>query len=172
MQRRLDAAARGERPYKTRCASCHDASEDRRLFDVAELGTDPNRARLVSARQIEAHNRFMLALEVPGYRAPPDGWRHTGRYWAGDLSGVWARSPYLHNGSVRTMRDLLTAPALRPVRFKRGSTVYDPAAMGFEDAGAFTFSSTQPGNSNAGHAYGVDLADAEKRDLIEHLKTR
>jgi hypothetical protein len=88
------------------------------------------------------------------------------------MAGAWARSPYLHNGSVRTMWDLLTPPNQRPKSFKVGSRLYDSKAMGFADDGSFTFDTTQSGNSNAGHNYGTDLSDSEKRDLIEYLKTR
>ena len=84
---------------------------------------------------------------------------------------MWARSPYLHNGSVPTMQDLLSQPAARPTLFHRGSRLYDPQSMGYADGGAYLFDATVPGNSNAGHAYGTDLSDEQERDLIEYLKT-
>ena len=43
--------------------------------------------------------------------------------------------------------------------------------MGYRDEGAYVFDTNTPGNSNAGHNFGTDLTDAEKRELIEYLKT-
>ena len=42
--------------------------------------------------------------------------------------------------------------------------------MGYIDAGTYRFDTSASGNSNAGHDYGIDLSNAEKRDLIEYLK--
>ena len=87
------------------------------------------------------------------------------------MPGVWARSPYLHNGSVRTMEELLTAPHERPKSFHRGSRVYDPEKMGFTDEGTYLFDTAGPGNANTGHDYGTTLASDQKRDLMEYLKS-
>src|SRR5205085_2357435 len=120
----------------------------------------------------DGFNKFFAELEITGYKSPqPPAIRSTQKYWAPDLAGVWARPPYLHNGSVRTMQDLLTAPSARPKTFHRGSRVYDPEKMGYADDGAYVLDTSGPGNSNAGHDYGTRLSDEQKRDLIEHLKT-
>jgi len=110
---------------------------------------------------------------MEGYTpAGTPGLRSTQQYWAPSLAGVWARSPYLHNGSVRTMRELLTAPAAREKKFVRGSSAYDAERLGYASAdGPYVLDAGTPGNSNAGHDYGTDLTDAQKRDLIEFLKT-
>jgi hypothetical protein len=97
--------------------------------------------------------------------------RTTGKYFAATLSGVWARSPYLHNGSVRSMAELLNRPDERAKTFHRGSTRFDPNVMGYTDEGAYTFDTTTPGNSNRGHTYGTNLSPNEKKELIEYLKT-
>ncbi len=93
------------------------------------------------------------------------------------LDGLWLRAPYLHNGSVPSLTDLLEPAAQRPTRFWRGYDVYDPVRVGFvtsgpeaERLGTF-FDITRPGNSNDGHPYGTDLSPADKRALIEYLKT-
>jgi len=166
-----ESAARGKAHYQARCSSCHDVPEDRRLFSPAEVGTDPKRASFFDAKQAELLNQWVESLEVPGYQPPKTSFRSTGKYLAADLAGVWARSPYLHNGSVRTMWILLVPPAARPRAFHVGSRVYDLKDMGYEDEGSFTLDSSLPGNSNAGYDYGTDLADSAKRDLIEYLKT-
>ena len=165
-------ANRGAKLYKVHCASCHDGPDEQRLFAVEEIGTEPNRALFFDKKQAELLNRWVASLEVPGYEPPQESFRSTQKYWASDMAGVWARSPYLHNGSVRTMWELLTSEEDRPKTFRRGSSYYDAKNMGYEDKGAFVFDTTLPGNSNAGHNYGTDLTEREKRNLIEYLKTR
>ncbi len=93
------------------------------------------------------------------------------------LDGIWLRAPYLHNGSVPTLRDLLTAPEDRPNVFYRGYEVYDYVNVGFVSTGpetekaGFKFETMLRGNSNSGHVYGVELNAAEKDALIEFMKT-
>ena len=173
----LDTAAanRGAAHYQRHCAVCHDVeSKDpqARLHNPFVIGTDIRRARQFDRRQEALHDKLFRTLRISGYtqgEAPP--FRATGKYWAVDLAGVWARSPYLHNGSVRTMWELLSPAKNRAQTFWRGTSVYDPQHMGFVDDGSFRFDVSVPGNSKAGHEYGADLADNERRDLIEYLKT-
>jgi cytochrome c peroxidase len=120
----------------------------------------------------DGFNKFLAELEAEGYQAPKEfGVRSTGKYWAATLNGVWARSPYLHNGSVRTMQELLTAPAQRAKTFHRGSREYDSTQLGYADGGAYVFDTSTSGNANTGHDYGTKLSSAEKQDLLEYLKT-
>ena len=94
-------------------------------------------------------------------------------YKAVPLNGVWSGAPYLHNGSVANLQEMLTSPASRAVRFTVGGAEYDPALVGYPATVAgsgFVLDTTLPGNSNAGHEYGTTLSDAEKADLIEYLK--
>lgn len=92
------------------------------------------------------------------------------RYKARPLNGVWSTAPYLHNGSVLNMTELLTPPADRKRSFRVGATEYEPATLGFKDDGPFTFDTTKLGNSNAGHVYGTELPSDDKRALLEYLK--
>ena len=168
-----DAAKRGAPLFEQNCNACHGGPEsDKRLFAVADVRTDPNRAEMFTQKLADGFNKFLADLESQGYEAPKEmGVRSTGKYWAPTLSGVWARSPYLHNGSVRTMYELLTAPAERPKAFYRGSQVFDEKEMGYTDEGVYAFDTAGSGNSNSGHDYGTKLSDKEKRELIEYLKT-
>lgn len=167
------AAARGATHYRARCASCHDdVPEEQRVHAVEALGTDPNRARFFDRTQAERTNAWRGRLTVKDDTPDTSAYRSTGKYWAPELDAAWARSPYLHNGSVRTMWDRLQPPARRPVTFRRGSRVLDLTTLGFVDEGPFVFDTRISGNSNAGHDYGTDLGDGAKRDLIEYLKTR
>src|SRR5262249_25382434 len=96
------------------------------------------------------------------------------------LDGLWLRAPYLHNGSVPTLADLLEKPEARPKAFERGGIDLDPHKGGFAPpawtpasagAGPFCFDTGLPGNSNKGHLYGTDLASDDKRDLLQYLLT-
>ncbi|KFX71078.1 hypothetical protein TMS3_0103800 [Pseudomonas taeanensis MS-3] len=97
-------------------------------------------------------------------------------YKARPLTGIWATGPFLHNGSVRTLYDLLLPPAERPTKFKVGSIEFDPVQVGFIDAYGpgepFDFDTSLPGNSKNGHDYGASkLDDTERYQLIEYMKT-
>lgn len=93
------------------------------------------------------------------------------RYKARPLNGVWSTSPYLHNGSVLDIVELLKPPADRKKTFQVGTTKFDPKTLGCKDEGPFQFDTAHPGNSNQGHAYGTALTDDQKMQLIEYLKT-
>ena len=98
-------------------------------------------------------------------------------YKARPLNGIWATAPYLHNGSVRTLRQLLLPSDTRQTTFRVGSREYDPKDVGFVDDGAYLFDTRLPGNSNMGHEgprYGTDQlsTDAETLEaLLDYLKT-
>jgi hypothetical protein len=139
---------------------------------LSEIGTDPNRAQLFTPGQADRFNTFLAEFEALGYKPPKEaGVRSTGKYWAATLAGVWARAPYLHNGSVRTMQQLLTKPEERAKSFHRGSRAYDERALGYTDEGAYVLDTSRPGNSDSGHDYGTNLSATEKQDLMEYLKT-
>ena len=167
------AAKRGAEHYAVNCASCHGGEEsDKRLYPASEVGTDPVRAEAFTKGQAERFNKFLADLETPGYHEPKEnGLRSTQKYFAASMSGVWARSPYLHNGSVRTMQELLTPPADRPKTFQRGSNEYDATQMGYTDSGTYIFDTSARSSSNSGHGYGTKLTADQKKDLIEYLKT-
>ena len=99
-------------------------------------------------------------------------------YVAMPLDGVWARAPYLHNGSVPSLQDLMTPAEGRSKLFYRGYNVYDPVKVGFISDGpeaeraGFKYDTSVTGNSNEGHAYGTELSLQEKVALIEYLKTQ
>jgi hypothetical protein len=97
-------------------------------------------------------------------------------YKARPLQGIWATAPYLHNGSVPTLYDLL-APAKRPAVFYTGTRNFDPKNVGFisdqsDPANTFKFDTSLDGNSNAGHDYGAStLKDDDRYALVEYLKS-
>jgi hypothetical protein len=94
-------------------------------------------------------------------------------YRSRPLNGIWATGPFLHNGSVPTLADLLLPPAQRPATFIVGSREIDPVKVGFanvEGPRTMVFDTRIPGNSNAGHTYGTDLSADEKDALLEFIK--
>ncbi len=93
------------------------------------------------------------------------------RYKSRPLNGVWSTAPYLHNGSVLNMLQLLTPPDQRLKNFQVGSIEFDPQTLGFKNEGPFQFDTTLSGNSNSGHSYGTGLSENEKLALMEYLKT-
>jgi len=113
--------------------------------------------------------------------SPPRAERPTVGYEARVLRGVWAAAPYLHNGSVPTLAELLKPSKERKASFQIGPE-YDPVAVGLAEKQTqfdFTLTTTdcsQPasGNSRCGHEgpeYGTDLTDPEKKALLEYLKS-
>lgn len=118
------------------------------------------------------------SVELIGYRRKADGSMYTPRnllaYRARPLDGVWATAPYLHNGSVPNLYELLLPPALRSQVFYVGSREFDPGQVGFKSRqntnNGFLFDTRLPGNSNLGHAYGIDLSEDQRLDLLEFLK--
>jgi hypothetical protein len=90
------------------------------------------------------------------------------------LMSIWATAPYLHNGSVPNLYQMLLPPDQRVKSFTVGNREFDPRNVGYEcgpGEGLFNFDTTIPGNSNSGHTYGTGITDDERWDLIEYLKT-
>jgi hypothetical protein len=115
-------------------------------------------------------------------------------YKGRSLNGIWATAPYLHNGSVPTLYDLLLPKKTdadprngeyRPDEFHVGSREFDPVKVGLKSSGyeGFTFDTRRAGNSNAGHEYGARdrklpngdtekaLTKDQRNDLLEYLKS-
>jgi hypothetical protein len=94
------------------------------------------------------------------------------QYKGRPLNGVWATAPYLHNGSIPNLDELLKPPGKRIKKFKVGSREFDPVKVGFStDQGNFEFDASLPGNSNAGHDYKREFSDQERSQLIEYIKS-
>ncbi len=97
-------------------------------------------------------------------------------YKARPLNGIWATAPYLHNGAVPTLYDLLLPEEERPQTFTVGRMEFDPVKVGFvhaaDDAQApFVYDTTLPGNLNTGHNFTSKLTEDERWALVEYLKT-
>ena len=179
-----DLASRGAPLYGRYCASCHgksgtDFSGEKigQVTLIEEIQTD--RWRLDSYSEALCANQSLLYAAYPKDRF--QHFRKTWGYANQPLDGLWLRGPYLHNGSVPTLRDLLEPATNRPPVFYRGYDVIDRRRLGFisnvpEERARkyFKFDTHLPGNGNFGHegaAYGTDLSPTEKDAIVEFLKT-
>jgi mono/diheme cytochrome c family protein len=182
-----------------------------RMLPLARIGTDPNTAANFTNRRaflVPGSTQSVTAAEglqhlterviqtwfarnaVPeetrrqmvGER--PNEWRAPLAYRAAPLNGIWATAPFLHNGSVPSLYQLLLPAPERDMVFFTGSRQFDPRAVGFETAefpGGFRFDATLPGNRNTGHSFGGPpetpgligprLSEEQRWELIEYLKT-
>jgi mono/diheme cytochrome c family protein len=176
-------ADRGKPLYATYCAACHGASGRDftgklvgTVTPIAAIGTDRHRLDSYSYELCADQNTLYA-----GYPTRFTHFRKTYGYANAPLDGIWLRAPYLHNGSVPTLRDLLEPAARRPTAFWRGNDLYDRKRVGFVSdvpaaggRGFFRYDTALPGNGNAGHegaAYGTELSDGDKDALVEYLKT-
>lgn len=168
--------AKGRDLFRDHCAQCHAPGADRvgRVEPIADLGTDTERITAFTPQLADTLNQ--LGTQQWQLR----NFRVQNGYVNNLLDGIWLRAPYLHNGSVPTLRDLLTEPAKRPQRFCRGGDVYDWKNLGFVSALApasndcptsYLFDTKLKGHSNAGHGWGSSLPEADKDALIEFMKT-
>ena len=132
-----------------------------------------------SIQSIEPPLNEAELAEIIGYRIAAEGYppyrpKNLLAYRARPLDGIWATAPFLHNGSVVSLYELLLSSDQRQKVFYVGSRKFDPKNVGFEPwrtKNSSKFDVNLPGNSNAGHEYGVTLGEDEKWDLIEFLKT-
>jgi hypothetical protein len=185
---------------------------------ISHIGTDPAQAADMAARTVSVpenlglkSSSFAFALGelvektvnvIYDARKPRpddterkrmDGWmpnelRGELAYKVRPLNGVWATPPYLHNGAVPSIDDLLGDPDQRPKTFYLGSREYDPVKLGYRTdpiAGGFVFDTSIRGNSNRGHEFRKDfdknrmikgvigpaLSTDDRKALIEYLKT-
>lgn len=113
------------------------------------------------------------AAQAPAANPQEEPYRYASRV----LQGIWATAPYLHNGSVPTLEDLLNPAAKRPKSFKIGPD-YDIQKVGmaaeqtkFGDQTLSIVPERNSGNSNVGHEFGTTLSDDDKKALLEYLKT-
>ncbi|MCR6631042.1 MAG: di-heme-cytochrome C peroxidase [Magnetospirillum sp.] len=164
-----------------------------RTYDATSLGVakpiSAGEGLWVVTEQIKAFQYQYGAKPVPkdkwgeydGYGWPNEV-RGTCGYKARPLGGIWANPPFLHNGSVPTVYDLLSPVSERPDVFWVGNREYDPVKLGYistEFSGATRIDTGVIGNSNRGHEFadsdrpgviGRALKPEERLAIIEYLK--
>ncbi len=181
-----------------------------KLSSLEEIGTDPREATdwanrtavtgalglgsvpaTVGLRTVTAKVRDLQYDTLgfsPEQRIAWNGYREGGvlaplAYRARPLEGIWATPPFLHNGSVPNLYELLSPVEQRESTFYRGSREFDPRRVGYDTGkidGSFVFHTDQVGNSNDGHQFrntpgkgviGRELTEPERWAIIEYLKT-
>jgi len=185
-------AADGKDLFNQHCAKCHgtygpNGKYPSKVVPLDMIGTDRRLAEGVSSEMAEHYLKSWFAQEkgpdgkpfpvqtIRGYQAPP-------------LDGVWATAPYFHNGSVPTVYHVLNSKA-RPKLFTRSYGTaeedYDTQKLGLKitvleqmpDAKPSAlerrkiYDTTLPGRGNSGHTFGDILTEAERRAVIEYLKS-
>jgi hypothetical protein len=125
-------------------------------------------------------------LPLSGFRTAPliDPPRsNLATYKARPLNGIWATAPFLHNGSVPNLYQLLLPDNQRVKTFSVGSREFDPENVGYRTDAGFEFKTHLPGNLNTGHSGPDftqtkgedgnyrDFTDDERWSLLEYMKT-
>jgi mono/diheme cytochrome c family protein len=186
-------AKKGEALFNRTCATCHGTYGEKwtypnKVVPLDEIGTDRARYESFGREWADYYNKSWFAQEkrpdgkvgypaamTAGYQAPP-------------LDGIWATAPYFHNGSVPTVYHVLNSKA-RPKIFTRSFRTdkedYDAVNLGWKvrvlergpdpQLPAYerrkAYDTTQPGRGNGGHSFGDELTEAQRRAVIEYLKT-
>ena len=174
---RIDAAkaAQGAAAYQRECASCHEVggATTGQVTPLAEVGTDRERLDSFTAALAAGMNtigegkpwRFSHFRKTDGYANMP-------------LDGIWLRAPYLHNGSVPTLRALLfpehapgrVLPRLRRLRLDERRLRLEWSRC--RSAKACCSPPANAATATAATLYGASLDAAAKDALLEYLKTK
>ena len=169
---------RGKEVFSNNCASCHSfgGAKVGAVEPIENVGTDRGR--------LDSYTEKLHDLQVAYTRPYPWAFTHfqkTNGYANQPLDGVWARAPYLHNGSVPSIGDLLKPANTRPKKFFVGHGVLDKVNLGIRadvektnGKSNFQYDTTLPGNSNEGHSgpgFGTELSEDDKAALVEYMKT-
>ena len=122
-------------------------------------------------------------IDLYGYREMPPPPPPEGVYKAAPREGVWATAPFMHNGSVPNLYEMLIPAHERTKKFYVGGD-FDPVKVGLDPgatSGSFLMDTTLLGNSNVGHSFqngprgegivGPLLTDEQRWALIEYLKS-
>ncbi len=175
----IGLATKGKTIFAKNCSSCHgsygkDEYYPNLLIPAKIIKTDsllfssnyqnPQFIEWFNKSWYSKGNNPARLQPYKGYIAPP-------------LDGVWITAPYLHNGSVPNLETLLNSSA-RPRYWKRdfNKPEYDYDNVGWkyettEQPAKNVYNTDLPGYGNSGHTFGDYLSSAERKALIEYLKT-
>ncbi len=173
-------AEKGKRIFLQTCSQCHgtydkDGEYPNELIAGNIIGTDSLMWKyfIKYKEYTEWFNKSWFATSAsPAFTKPQRG------YVPPPLDGVWITAPYLHNGSVPTIEDVLNSKS-RPRYWKRNfnKQEYDYEKLGWQyktlsnPGGKKTYNTDIPGYGNYGHSFGDHLTNAERKAVIEYLKT-
>jgi len=190
----MERAQRGCETFSQKCAGCHQyehttnrGSLEWRTIDV---GTDGEYCKGVNAataqyqsvpdlvRPVAAEVKRVSLGHISDVTSEagrfPVIWRtqECNKLPARSLEGIWSAAPYLHNGSVMSINDLLRPAKDRAATFYVGSIEYDPSVLGFKSIKrphTSLVDTSSHGFSNSGHEFVVPIA-SDRTDVIEYLK--
>ncbi|MFN0129762.1 MAG: hypothetical protein ACKV19_24110 [Verrucomicrobiales bacterium] len=173
-------ASRGRAHFESKCSHCHGTygrkeTYPNRLVSLEKVGTDP-----MLSQSYSRHPEYHTWYNQSWYGQPP----HAGRlepnagYVAPPLDGIWATAPYLHNGSVPSLQDLLDS-GQRPAFWRKGfeNNDYDQDKAGWRyqrlpgPGDPEVYDTSLPGYGHGGHRFGDSLTADDRRALVEYLKT-
>lgn len=191
----------GANLFTANCASCHGTTPGETrpptaatwATPIQDVGTDPtywdNVVRTGSPGiysssfpavtpligLVSYTERAILNQYQPGITLiQPTNSTGPGKYESRVLEGIWAAAPYLHNGSVPTLDDLLKPANQRPTTFSLGVN-YDTLKVGMSIGQPLRqgsqYNTLNSGNSNSGHEYGIQLSPQQRTALLEYLKS-
>jgi hypothetical protein len=180
-------AERGEKIFATTCQGCHGVHardqldhpnyEATKHIPLRIVKTDPDRLNSLTEELYKLIEINPLNDVIQSVRKNEPG------YVAQKLWGIWSRFPYLHNGSVPTVYDLLLEPSLRAKTFSLKNAGekerFDEEKLGLtsislkHETGRRLYDTSRVGHSNQGHYFeSFKILSHDKRlDLIEYLKT-
>jgi len=176
-------AEKGKVIFENSCSQCHgtygaNGEFPNLLIPESVIGTDSllNQSNYQYSDMVIWYNKSWFSKgDHPAALVPFNG------YIAPPLDGVWVTAPYFHNGSVPTIDAVLNSK-LRPTYWTRNfeqedSTKYDYEKLGWlfqatsSSGSKYIYNTTLPGYGNYGHTFGDQLTDAERKAVIEYLKT-
>jgi mono/diheme cytochrome c family protein len=169
------AVETGKGLFEKNCAQCHGRNGAGTMIAPDKVGTDIQRNHMWTEAAVKTYTNYRK-----GYDWNFTGFRKMDGYLASTLDGLWLNGPYLHNGSVPSLRALLEEPEKRPKAFVRGGDVVDGKNGGFVSPDCdpnkppkdgFCYDTSLTGNSNAGHTWGANLPAPEKEALLAYLLT-
>ena len=154
------------------------------MFKGEQIGqVEPNTKLSADRGRLDSYTQRFRDMQLTLFSGTPYQFKYftkTDGYADLPLDALWLRAPYLHNGSVPTLADLLLPPDQRPKAFVRGLDVLDQEKGGFQaplcnptqpiDRG-FCFDTSQVGNGNGGHLYGTNLSSDQRAALLAYLLT-
>ncbi len=183
-------AAKGKTTFEQNCSRCHgNYHEDGRVeyeeefIRIEDINTD----RALMEQQNWFWTTYKILFEG-FYGELKDNVGTQQAYLAPPLVGIWATAPFLHNGSIPNIAELLE-PEARPtywlVNDQLTFTEYDREKLGWKykplkqgkDSTinplkkSYIYDTTLPGYANHGHDYGKDLEKNERIAVLEYLKT-
>ena len=187
----------------------HGQSLQVTMIPLSEIGTDPSHASNFRSRNVStgepppnglAMGRMSASaateyvtteiMKREGLSVGSENkWQAELQYIARPHAAIWATPPYLHNGSVPNLYELLLPAEQRHGCFYVGPDFeFDPRHVGFvvrecdgkstprdPDSG-FEFDTARPGNGNTGHEFrnddraGHTFTLAECKELTEHAR--